>query len=44
MAGSETRSSGALPDLKTMEADISGFLQEMADQGWVVVQHEDEEP
>lgn len=44
MEGSETRSLGALPDLKTMEADISGFLQEMADQGWVVVNHENEEP
>ena len=44
MAGSETGSSGALPDMKTMEADISGFLQEMADEGWVVVQHENEEP
>jgi pyrroloquinoline quinone biosynthesis protein D len=44
LAGPETKSSGSLPDLKTMEADISGFLQEMADQGWVVVQHENEEP
>ncbi|MCM3728604.1 pyrroloquinoline quinone biosynthesis peptide chaperone PqqD [Neobacillus cucumis] len=44
MAGSETRSSGVLPGLKTMEADISEFLQEMAVQGWVVVQHENEEP
>jgi pyrroloquinoline quinone biosynthesis protein D len=44
MADSETRSSGALPDLKTMEADISEFLQEVADQGWVVIQHENEEP
>lgn len=44
MAGSETKNSGALPDLKTMEADISEFLREMADQGWVVIQHESEEP
>jgi pyrroloquinoline quinone biosynthesis protein D len=44
MAGSDTRGSDDLPDLKTMEADISGFLQEMEDQGWVVFQHEKEEP
>ncbi|MBT2658669.1 pyrroloquinoline quinone biosynthesis peptide chaperone PqqD [Bacillus sp. ISL-18] len=44
MAGSETGSSGAVPELKTMEADISEFLLEMADQGWVVIQHEDAEP
>lgn len=30
----------ALPDLKTMTEDISEFLREMEDQGWVVVQHE----
>ena len=29
---------GELPDVTTMEADISKFLQEMEDQGWVVVQ------
>ncbi|MCM3115354.1 pyrroloquinoline quinone biosynthesis peptide chaperone PqqD [Neobacillus sp. MER 74] len=27
----------ALPDLKTMKADISEFLREMEDQGWVVI-------
>ena len=26
-----------MPDLKTIEEDISDFLQEMADLGWVVV-------
>jgi len=43
MAGSETRSSSAVPELKTMEADISEFLLQMANQGWVVIQHENEE-
>lgn len=26
-----------LPDLEMMEADISEFVKEMADQGWVVI-------
>ena len=35
--GTEAMGAGALPDLKTMEADISEFLREMEDQGWVVI-------
>ncbi|MCQ6281405.1 PqqD family peptide modification chaperone [Bacillus sp. EB600] len=33
----ETEDSDKLPDLNTMKADISEFLWEMADQGWVVI-------
>ncbi|GIN87870.1 hypothetical protein J6TS2_42560 [Heyndrickxia sporothermodurans] len=35
--GSESMETESLPDLKTMEADILEFLQEMSDQGWVVI-------
>ncbi|OIK15936.1 pyrroloquinoline quinone biosynthesis protein PqqD [Bacillus sp. MUM 116] len=40
LTGKEEMDTGELPDLKTMEADISEFLQEMEDQGWVVI-HKD---
>ncbi|MGC4376603.1 pyrroloquinoline quinone biosynthesis peptide chaperone PqqD [Fictibacillus sp. Mic-4] len=33
----ERAGSVALPDLQAMQADISEFLQEMEDQGWVVI-------
>lgn len=33
----ETTEISELPDLQTMEEDISEFLQEMAHQGWVVI-------
>lgn len=33
----ESMESEPLPELKTMESDILEFLQEMMDQGWVVV-------
>ncbi|MGV3465218.1 MAG: pyrroloquinoline quinone biosynthesis peptide chaperone PqqD [Heyndrickxia sp.] len=33
----ETTEISELPDLQTMEEDISEFLQEMAYQGWVVI-------
>jgi pyrroloquinoline quinone biosynthesis protein D len=36
-AGTEAMDPGALPDLNSMKADISEFLLEMADQGWVVL-------
>lgn len=36
-AGTEAKGPGALPDSKTMKADISEFLREMEDQGWVVI-------
>lgn len=36
-ADTETADTSALPDLKTMKADISEFLREMEDQGWVVI-------
>lgn len=36
-AGTETNETSTLPDFKTMEEDISEFLQEMAEQGWVVI-------
>jgi pyrroloquinoline quinone biosynthesis protein D len=36
-ADSETADTSALLDLKTMKADISEFLLEMEDQGWVVI-------
>jgi pyrroloquinoline quinone biosynthesis protein D len=36
-ADTETADTSALLDLKTMRADISEFLQEMEDQGWVVI-------
>jgi pyrroloquinoline quinone biosynthesis protein D len=36
-ADAETADTSALPDLKTMKADISEFLREMEDQGWVVI-------
>lgn len=34
---SEASSEETLPDVKTMEADITAFVEEMADQGWVVL-------
>ena len=40
-AGTEAMSTGSLPDLKMMEADISEFLREMEDQGWVVIYKSD---
>jgi pyrroloquinoline quinone biosynthesis protein D len=36
-ADTETADTSALLDLKTMKADISEFLREMEDQGWVVI-------
>jgi pyrroloquinoline quinone biosynthesis protein D len=36
-ADTETADTSALIDLKTMKADISEFLLEMEDQGWVVI-------
>lgn len=36
-ADTETADTSALLDLKTMKADISEFLLEMEDQGWVVI-------
>jgi pyrroloquinoline quinone biosynthesis protein D len=36
-ADTETANTSALLDLKTMKADISEFLLEMEDQGWVVI-------
>jgi pyrroloquinoline quinone biosynthesis protein D len=39
LADTEAMGTDALPDLKTMKADISEFLREMADQGWVVIQN-----
>ena len=36
-ADTGTADTSALPDLKTMKADISEFLREMEDQGWVVI-------
>ena len=33
----EAMDTGDLPDLATMKEDISAFLREMADQGWVVI-------
>lgn len=36
-ADTEAADTSALPDLKTMKADISEFLREMEDQGWVVI-------
>ena len=36
-AGMEVVDSDKLPDLNMMKADISEFLWEMADQGWVVI-------
>lgn len=36
-AGIEAADANELPDLKTMEADITEFVQEMADRGWVVI-------
>ncbi|MGG3469010.1 pyrroloquinoline quinone biosynthesis peptide chaperone PqqD [Neobacillus pocheonensis] len=36
-ADTKTADTSALPDLKTMKADISEFLREMEDQGWVVI-------
>jgi pyrroloquinoline quinone biosynthesis protein D len=36
-ADTETADTSALLDLKTMRADISEFLREMEDQGWVVI-------
>lgn len=41
--GTEANEAGALPDLRTMEEDISEFLQEMADQGWVVIHNDTKE-
>jgi len=35
--GNETAEISALPDLPTMEEDISEFLQDMLNQGWVVI-------
>jgi pyrroloquinoline quinone biosynthesis protein D len=29
-----------LPDFKKMEEDITNFLKEMVEQGWVVIQHD----
>jgi pyrroloquinoline quinone biosynthesis protein D len=40
-AGTESMETEPLPDLKTMEADILEFLQEMVDQGWVVIPNHD---
>lgn len=40
-ADTEGSAPDALPDLKAMAADISEFLREMEDQGWVVIQHHD---
>lgn len=40
-AGSEAVQPGTIPDLNTMKADISEFLREMADQGWVVINKHD---
>ena len=37
LADTEAMSTGSLPDLKRMEADILEFLREMEDQGWVVI-------
>jgi pyrroloquinoline quinone biosynthesis protein D len=36
-ADTETADTSTLLDLKTMKADISEFLREMEDQGWVVI-------
>ena len=36
-AHTETADTSTLLDLKTMKADISEFLREMEDQGWVVI-------
>ncbi|WP_202171274.1 pyrroloquinoline quinone biosynthesis peptide chaperone PqqD [Bacillus sp. USDA818B3_A] len=36
-ADTETADTSVLPDLVTMKADISEFLREMEDQGWVVI-------
>ena len=40
-AGRESMETEQLADLKTMESDILEFLQEMVDQGWVVVPNYD---
>lgn len=39
--GTESMNTDELPDLRTMKADISEFLREMADQGWVVIHKHD---
>ncbi|MDP4161665.1 MAG: pyrroloquinoline quinone biosynthesis peptide chaperone PqqD [Bacillota bacterium] len=39
--GTELMETEPLPELKTMEADILDFLQEMVDQGWVVIPNHD---
>ena len=39
--GKESMETEPLPDLKAMESDILEFLQEMVDQGWVVVPNYD---
>jgi pyrroloquinoline quinone biosynthesis protein D len=36
-ANTEGQSRGELPELTVMEADISEFIGEMADEGWVVI-------
>ncbi|WP_197031407.1 pyrroloquinoline quinone biosynthesis peptide chaperone PqqD [Bacillus sp. UNC438CL73TsuS30] len=36
-AGTDKMSTDALPDLNEMKEDISEFLREMEDQGWVVI-------
>jgi pyrroloquinoline quinone biosynthesis protein D len=35
--GTEALGIGAVPDVNTMNTDISEFLREMAAQGWVVI-------
>ena len=40
-AGTDAMDTGAYPDLKTMKADISEFLREMEEQGWVVIHKHD---
>ncbi len=35
--GNNASDISTLPDIQTIEEDISGFLQEMAEQGWVVI-------
>ncbi|MDR7002245.1 pyrroloquinoline quinone biosynthesis protein D [Neobacillus niacini] len=37
LTGKEEMDTSELPDLKMMEADISEFLREMEDHGWVVI-------
>jgi pyrroloquinoline quinone biosynthesis protein D len=40
MKNSSQADTDGLPDFKRMEEDITNFLMEMVDQGWVVMQYD----